>query len=164
LVNQASAYLNAGVVPGRLGNRHPSIAPYETLRTADAPIAMAVGNDGQFARLCGVLSATRLAADARFKDNPSRVRHRGALIEELETVLRTRPAAEWVDALSAAGVPCGPVNSIDQTFALAERLGLGPVVRPPGWPASVASPLRLSGTPVSYRLPPPGLNPPVTPP
>ncbi|HEV7897123.1 MAG TPA: CoA transferase [Planosporangium sp.] len=164
LVNQASAHLNAGVVPARLGNRHPSIAPYETLRTADAPIAVAVGNDGQFARLCDALAVAALASDSRFKDNPSRVRHRGALVEALEAVLRTRPASHWVDLLTAAGVPCGPVNDIAEAFALAERLGLEPVVRQPGWPAGVASPLRLSDTPVSYRLPPPAEpGPPVTP-
>jgi crotonobetainyl-CoA:carnitine CoA-transferase CaiB-like acyl-CoA transferase len=163
LVNQASAYLNAGVVAGRLGNRHPSIAPYQTLRTADHPIAVAIGNDGQFARLCDALSVAPLASDTRFKDNPARVHHRGVLVDALESVLRTRPAVHWIDMLAAAGLPCGPVNDIAEAFALAERLGLDPVVRQPGWPASVASPLHLSDTPVSYRLPPPELGPPVTP-
>ncbi|MGC9669108.1 CaiB/BaiF CoA transferase family protein [Planosporangium sp. 12N6] len=163
LVNQASAYLNAGVVGERMGNRHPSIAPYETLRTADSPIVVAVGNDRQFARLCDGLATPRLVSDVRFADNPARVRHRDALVAELESVLRSRPAAHWVEALTAAGVPCGRVNDVAGAFALAERLGLDPVVRQPGWPTSVASPLRLSDTPVSYRLPPPEQGPPVTP-
>ena len=157
LVNQASTYLNAGAVPGRMGNRHPSIAPYETLRTADRPIAVAVGNDGQFARLCGVLG---LPDDPRFADNPSRVRNRDALSTALESRLATAPAAHWLEALGNAGVPCGPVNDIAEAFALAERLGLAPVVRPgvrtPSGPASVASPLGVTG--VAYRLPPPELG------
>jgi crotonobetainyl-CoA:carnitine CoA-transferase CaiB-like acyl-CoA transferase len=163
LVNQASAYLNGGVVPGRLGNRHPSIAPYETLRTADRPIAVAVGNDGQFGRLCEALAAAggeeiaRLAADPRFADNPSRVRHRDALVSALEEVLAAQPVAHWIAALSAAGVACGTVNDIAEAFALAEELGLGPVAQQ-GPVRSVASPLRLSDTPVSYRRPPPALG------
>jgi crotonobetainyl-CoA:carnitine CoA-transferase CaiB-like acyl-CoA transferase len=163
LVNQASAYLNGGVVPGRLGNRHPSIAPYETLRTADRPIAIAVGNDGQFSRLCEALAVVggervaRLPTDSRFLDNPSRVRHRDALVSVLEEVLGARPVGYWTAALSAAGVPCGAVNDIAEAFALADGLGLEPVVRQ-GSTHSVASPLRLSHTPVSYRLPPPELG------
>ncbi len=163
LVNQASAYLNGGVVPGRLGNRHPSIAPYETLGTADRPIAIAVGNDGQFGHLCQALTAVggeavaRLPADPRFADNPSRVRHRGALISALEEILGTRPAAHWIATLSAAGVPCGAVNDIDEAFALADSLGLEPAVFQ-GPVRSVASPLHLSDTPVSYRRPPPALG------
>jgi crotonobetainyl-CoA:carnitine CoA-transferase CaiB-like acyl-CoA transferase len=157
MVNQASAYLNGGAVPGRLGNRHPSIAPYETLHTADRPIAIAIGNDGQFGRLCAALSVARLPADPRFADNPSRVRHRDALAAALEEVLETRPAAHWITTLSAAGIPCGPVNDIAEAFAFAEQLGLQPVVRQ-GPLRSVTSPLRLSDTPVSYRLPPPALG------
>jgi crotonobetainyl-CoA:carnitine CoA-transferase CaiB-like acyl-CoA transferase len=194
LVNQASAYLNAGTVPERMGNRHPSIAPYETLATADRPIAVAVGNDGQFARLAAVLAGAGgaaedpagaaddpggaaddpggaapgsaaadggLAADPRFADNPARVRNRAELVRRLEGVLSGRPAAYWIERLGAAGVPCGPVNRVDEAFELAERLGLEPVVRLPtgtgagATVASVASPLRLSGTPVSYRAAPP---------
>jgi crotonobetainyl-CoA:carnitine CoA-transferase CaiB-like acyl-CoA transferase len=163
MVNQASAHLNGGVVPGRLGNRHPSIAPYETLHTADRPIAIAVGNDGQFGRLCEALAVVggetvaRLPGDPRFADNPSRVRHRDALVAALEEVLGTRPVAHWITTLSAAGIPCGAVNDIADAFALAEGLGLEPVVRQ-GPVRSASSPLRLSNTPVSYRLPPPALG------
>jgi crotonobetainyl-CoA:carnitine CoA-transferase CaiB-like acyl-CoA transferase len=105
LVNQASAYLNAGVVAGRMGNAHPSIAPYETLRAADRPIALAVGNDTQFARLATVVGGAAL-----------------------ERRLATRPAAEWVAELTAAGVPCGVVNSI------ARRHRDSASTRPRSWP------------------------------
>jgi crotonobetainyl-CoA:carnitine CoA-transferase CaiB-like acyl-CoA transferase len=158
LVNQASAFLNAGVVPGRLGNGHPSIAPYQTLAAADRAIALAVGNDGQFAKLVAVLDANELAGDARFATNPMRVRHAAELTAELERRLATHPAAYWIERLTAAGVPCGPVNTVAEGFALAESLGLDPVVRLTGdGPdrASVASPINLSRTPVSYRIAPP---------
>ncbi|MBB5873986.1 crotonobetainyl-CoA:carnitine CoA-transferase CaiB-like acyl-CoA transferase [Allocatelliglobosispora scoriae] len=153
LVNQASAYLNAEVVPGRLGNAHPSIAPYQTLRCADRPLALAVGNDAQFHRLAAVVG---LPVGERFATNPSRVRHREALATALEERLGTRPAAEWVGLLTGAGVPCGLVGTVAEGFALAEALGLDPVVRQEG-AASVASPIVLSETPVTYRLPPPEL-------
>lgn len=154
LVNQASAYLNAGVVPGRLGNAHPSIAPYRTLRAADRTLAVAVGNDRQFQRLCAVVG---LGEDPRFATNPSRVRNSDALTAALEARLATQSAEYWVQALTEAGVPCGLVNDIAGAFALAESLGLDPVVRLQRM-ASVANPVRLSGTPVSYRLPPPVLG------
>ncbi len=162
LVNQASAYLNAGVVPGRLGNTHPSIAPYQTVPTADATVALAVGNDSQFRRLATVLSDASarpdLGADPRFTTNTDRVRHAGALADELAERMRGRTAADWVRRLTAAGVPCGPVNTVAEAFALADELGLDPVVRIPtedGSAASVATPVSLSATPASYRLPPP---------
>jgi len=166
LVNQASAYLNAGVTPGRLGNAHPSIAPYQTVRTADRPIAIAVGNDAQFDRFAIALDAETpesppLGLDDRFSSNPSRVRHATELTDSLELRLRTRHAADWVERLTAAGVPCGLVNTIPEAFALAESLNLNPIVRlsragSGDDAASVASPIGLSETPVSYRHPPPG--------
>jgi crotonobetainyl-CoA:carnitine CoA-transferase CaiB-like acyl-CoA transferase len=156
LINQASAYLNAGVLPGRLGNAHPSIAPYETLPTSDRPIALAVGNDRQFARLAAVVGGVR-ADDPRFATNPDRVRNAAALREALAHRLRARPAAEWVAELTAAGVPCGVVNSVAEAFTMAEQLGLAPVVTL-GGTRTVASPIELSNTPVSYRLPPPQLG------
>jgi crotonobetainyl-CoA:carnitine CoA-transferase CaiB-like acyl-CoA transferase len=151
LVNQASAYLNAGVVPQRMGNRHPSIAPYETLRAADGQFAVAVGNDRQFERLIGALG---LPEDERFATNATRVAHREALIERLEAVTGRQGTAHWIETLEKAGVPCGPVNTVAEGIALAERLGLAPVVEVDG-ARSVASPIRLSETPVTYRLPPP---------
>jgi crotonobetainyl-CoA:carnitine CoA-transferase CaiB-like acyl-CoA transferase len=157
LVNQASSYLCTGRPPRAMGNRHPSITPYETLATADRPLVVAVGNDGQFARLCRVLGLPELAADARFATNADRVTNRDALAELLERALAARGAADWVAALAEAGVPCGLVNDVGEAFALAERLGLGPVVAAGGVP-QVADPIRLSSTPVSYRLAPPTLG------
>jgi crotonobetainyl-CoA:carnitine CoA-transferase CaiB-like acyl-CoA transferase len=164
LVNQGSAFLNAGVVPTRMGNAHPSIAPYQTLATADRPIAVAVGNDAQFQRLASALTEdvpemASLSGDDRFTTNHSRVQHANALTAELEARLRTHPAAHWVSRLTTANVPCGLVQSIEEGFALAESLGLDPVVRQitsgGHSRASVAFPARFSATPPSYRLPPP---------
>ena len=169
LVNQASAYLNTGTVPRAMGNRHPSIAPYETLATKDGVLAVAVGNDGQFRLLCKAIGDDAIADDERFATNPARVAHRDELVRQLETRLGARPAAEWVALLRAVGVPCGPVNDVAAAFADAQRLGLEPVVEQPGDDGdddgddggevrSVASPLKLSWAPVSYRRPPPTLG------
>ncbi len=161
LVNQASAYLNTGTVPHAMGNRHPSIAPYETLATMQGVLAVAAGNDGQFRALCRVLGDEALAGDERFASNPARVAHHDELVALLEARLGSRPAVEWVEALRGAGVPCGPVNDVDAAFADARRLGLAAVVEQAGTAGdvrSVASPLRLSGSPVSYRRPPPAIG------
>jgi crotonobetainyl-CoA:carnitine CoA-transferase CaiB-like acyl-CoA transferase len=157
LVNQASSFLCTGTVPRAMGNRHPSITPYETLATADRPLVVAVGNDGQFARLCRVLGLDALATDPRFAANADRVVNREALAALLERALAARGAADWVAALAQAGVACGLVNDVGEAFALAERLGLGPVADAGGVP-QVADPIGLSATPVSYRLAPPALG------
>ena len=157
LVNQASSYLCTGRPPRAMGNRHPSITPYETLATADRPLVVAVGNDGQFARLCRVLGTPEAAADPRFATNAARVANRDALAALLEGVLAARGAAEWVAALSEAGVACGLVNDVGEAFALAERLGLEPLADAQGVP-QVADPIGLSATPASYRLAPPALG------
>jgi crotonobetainyl-CoA:carnitine CoA-transferase CaiB-like acyl-CoA transferase len=157
LVNQASSYLCTGRPPRAMGNRHPSITPYETLATADRPLVVAVGNDGQFARLCRVLGLPEAATDPRFATNADRVANRDALAELLERALAARGAADWVAALSEAGVPCGLVNDVGEAFALAERLGLEPVATAGGVP-QVANPIRLSSAPASYRLAPPALG------
>jgi crotonobetainyl-CoA:carnitine CoA-transferase CaiB-like acyl-CoA transferase len=157
LVNQASSYLCTGRPPRAMGNRHPSITPYETLATADRPLVVAVGNDGQFARLCRVLGAPGAATDPRFATNADRVTNRDALAELLERALAARGASDWVAALSEAGVPCGLVNDVGEAFALAERLGLEPVAAAGGIP-QVANPIRLSAAPASYRLAPPALG------
>lgn len=162
LVNQASAFLNAGVVPRAMGNQHPSIAPYETLSASDGQLALAAGNDGQFRALCVALGEASLADDPRFDSNAGRVEHRSALVEHLERLLGSRPVRQWVDELRNAGIPCGPVNDVAAAFADAARLGLAMPVeqhRGDGTPVrSVASPLRLSATPASYRLSPPVLG------
>jgi crotonobetainyl-CoA:carnitine CoA-transferase CaiB-like acyl-CoA transferase len=157
LVNQASSYLCTGRPPRAMGNRHPSIAPYETLATADRPLVVAVGNDGQFARLCRVLGVPEAADDPRFATNAARVANHDALAGLLEQALAARGAAEWVAALGEAGVACGLVNDVGEAFALAERLGLAPVADAGGVP-QVADPIGLSATPASYRLAPPALG------
>jgi crotonobetainyl-CoA:carnitine CoA-transferase CaiB-like acyl-CoA transferase len=153
LVNQAQGVVGAGTTPHALGNAHPSIAPYETFPTAGGELALAVGNDRQFAAACGVLGLP-LAEDARFATNPARVAHRGALVPLLTAALSARTASEWSALLAAAGVPAGPVNDIPAALALAERLGLDPVVDAAGTP-TIANPIHLSRTPASYRCAPP---------
>jgi crotonobetainyl-CoA:carnitine CoA-transferase CaiB-like acyl-CoA transferase len=161
LVNQASAYTAGGVVAGRMGNRHPSIAPYEPLRAADGELVVAVGNDRQFAALCSVLGLPELATDHDYATNTARVAHREALAVALEARLGTRPVAEWVAELTAARVPAGRVNDIAEAFALAERLGLQPIVEVPRRDGSVArlprNPIGLSRTPPRYVSAPPEL-------
>ena len=160
LVNQASAYVGAGAVPGFMGNAHPSIAPYEVFAAADRTMIIAVGNDSQFARLADVLGQPALAADPRFATNAARVENREQLKATLETALAARSADDWQESITSAGVPCGPINDIAQGFALAERLGLHPVVeledpRRDGLQRQVANPLSYSATPVAYRSAPP---------
>ena len=163
LANQASAYLGAGVVPGILGNRHPSIAPYEVFPTADRPLVVAVGNDRQFASLVTILGRPELAGDPRFATNTARVRNRDELTAILTDALRRRGADEWFDLLAGASVPAGPINDVAEAFALAERLGLEPSVElgRPGETTrvrQVASPIRLSETPARYETAPPRLG------
>ncbi len=157
LVNQSSGYVAAGDVPGIIGNRHPSIAPYEVLPTADRPIALAVGNDRQFRALCAVLGRPVLADDPRFATNPDRVGHRDELAAALTAELAHRPAADWVQALTAAGVPCGPINDVAEAVRLADHLGLGPVADA-GGVRTIADPIGLSATPVTYRARPPSVG------
>jgi crotonobetainyl-CoA:carnitine CoA-transferase CaiB-like acyl-CoA transferase len=153
LVNQAQAVVGAGAAPRAMGNAHPSIAPYETLPTADGVMVVAVGNDRQFDALCEVLGLD-LVGDPDYASNPARVAHRELLAARLSAVLSTRGTAEWVRDLSAAGVPAGPVNDIPAALELATALGLAPVVLAGGIPG-VANPITLSRTPVDYRLAPP---------
>jgi len=161
LVNQASAYTAGGVVGRRMGNRHPSIAPYEPLRAADGDLVVAVGNDRQFAALCDVLGVPELATHPDYATNAARVAHRDALAAALEERLATRPVADWVADLTAARVPAGRVNDIAEAFALAERLGLEPIVEVPRPDGSVArlprNPIGLSRTPPRYVSAPPEL-------
>lgn len=163
LVNQTGGYLGAGVVPGILGNAHPSIVPYESYPTADRPIVLAVGNDGQFRSLVGVLGLPDLADDARFATNAARVAHRHELNGALAPVLRTRTADEWWALLTPARVPCGPINDLADAIRLADDLGLEPVVQITddgrATPSrQLAHPARLSATPATYRLAPPAVG------
>ncbi len=161
LVNQGSAYTLAGAVPGRLGNRHPSIAPYELYATGAGNLVLAVGNDRQFAALCEVLGMPELAGEERFATNAARVEHRDELAAELERALAARSAPAWVEALTERRVPAGVVNDIGEAFEFAARLGLDPVVSIPREDGSAArltrNPIGLSVTPPTYRQAPPRL-------
>lgn len=162
LVNQGSAYTLAGEVSDRMGNAHPSIAPYELFATGHGELVVAVGTDRQFGALCQVVGRPGLAVDHRFLTNARRVGDRDALKAELELALASRPATDWAAALTSAGVPAGTVNDIGEAFALAERLGLDPVVDVPRADAGVArltrNPIRLSVTPPLYHTAPPPLD------
>jgi crotonobetainyl-CoA:carnitine CoA-transferase CaiB-like acyl-CoA transferase len=163
LVNQSAAFVGAGSVPGLMGNAHPSIAPYEVFTALDRPIVLAVGNDGQFRRLAEVLGDVALAEDPRFATNTARVGNRAELKARIEERLAARGADEWQDLLTAVGVPCGPINDIAQGFALAERLGLDPVVevddpRRAHAQRQVSNPVRYSATPATYRTAPPRVD------
>ncbi len=158
----ATNYFTSGVAPGRMGNAHPNVAPYQLYPTADGHIVIAVGNDGQFARLCEVVGRPELAADPRFADNPRRLANRDALDEIVGGVLRTRASAGWLALLAAKNVPASPVNGIDQVFANPQVVHRGMKVDLPhaaGVGAShAASPLRFSRTPVRYTASAPMLG------
>ncbi len=162
LANQALNYLVGGKVPGRLGNAHPNIVPYQTFATKDGHIIMAVGTDRQYAEYCRIVGAPHLATDDRFVRNQGRVENREVLIPLLAPFMLARTTSEWVDAFEAASVPCGPINSIDQVFAneqvLARGLQIGLTrddgVQIPG----VANPIVFSETPVTYEKPSPRLG------
>jgi crotonobetainyl-CoA:carnitine CoA-transferase CaiB-like acyl-CoA transferase len=162
LVNQGAAYINGAGVPSAMGNRHPSIAPYETLQTSDAPIAVAVGNDRQFAAMATCLGRPELAADPHFAANRDRVANRAALVAALESALSAHGAGYWTDRLQQCGVPCGPVNDIRAAIDLAERLSLNPVVQHPSdgerGIATLANPITLARSPVRYHHAPPALG------
>ncbi|MFI7072975.1 CaiB/BaiF CoA transferase family protein [Micromonospora sediminicola] len=157
LVNHASAHVAGGVVPHRMGNAHPSIVPYEPLPTADGELVVIAANDGQFRTLCRVLGVPELATDPRFRGNADRTAHRDELRPLLVAALSRRGSAHWFGELRAAGVPCSPINSVAEGVALAEGLGLGPVVTVGGVPG-IRHPIGLSDTPPRYDLPPPGLD------
>jgi crotonobetainyl-CoA:carnitine CoA-transferase CaiB-like acyl-CoA transferase len=162
LANQASNYLVGGKVPGRLGNAHPNIVPYQTFETADGYIIIAVGTDRQFKEYCAIIGVAELANDERFKSNRGRVENRAALIPLLTDPMKARTTSAWVAALEAAAVPCGPINTIAQMFAdpqvLARGLQIGLTredgVQVPG----VANPILFSQTPVEYEKAPPKLG------
>lgn len=162
LANQAMNYLVGGVVPKRRGTAHPNIVPYQVMPSADGHFMLAVGNDGQFARLCGVLGEPALADDPRYSTNASRVAHRDELISHLEQHLVTRPAAAWLAALEQATVPCAPVNTLDQVFDDPQIIARGMRIDLPhplaGSVPGVANPARFSKTPVQYHHAAPALG------
>ena len=159
LVNQASSYLTTGSAPVRMGNAHPSIAPYELLPCAGGQVAIACGNDGQFRRLVAVLGDESLADDARFATNAARVHNRPALADALGALLADADADTWVARISAAGVPAGKVGTIADGLALASELGLDPLVDVgSGRPAQVRHPITYSDTPITEYTAPPRLG------
>ncbi|ODB73865.1 MULTISPECIES: CaiB/BaiF CoA transferase family protein [Micromonospora] len=157
LVNHTSAHVAGAAQPHRMGNAHPSIVPYEPLPTADGELVVIAGNDAQFRTLCRVLGVPELAGDARFRRNADRVAHRDELRPLLVAALSRRGSAQWFGELRAAGVPCSPINSVAEGVALAQGLGLEPVVTTGGVPG-IRNPIGLSGTPPRYELPPPELD------
>jgi crotonobetainyl-CoA:carnitine CoA-transferase CaiB-like acyl-CoA transferase len=157
LLNLGAGFLNTGELPQRAGNAHASIVPYQTFATADGELALAVGNDALFARCCEALGTPELADHADYSTNSARVEHREALVAEMTTIFAAQTAAEWAKRLTAAGVPAGPVNKIDQAYELAEQLGLEPVVELDGV-RSARSPMRFSRTPVEPTRRPPRLG------
>lgn len=161
LVNHSSAYVAGDVVPYRMGNAHPSVFPYEPLPTQDNDLIISAANDSQFRKLCEVLEIPDVADDPRFAANAGRTANREELRPVLVERLVTKTAVEWFDLLVAAGVPCGPINTIDGGFAMAERFELDPVVEVGEGDRAVPTtrhPIRFSVTPVSYALPPPELD------
>ena len=162
LANQAESYLVTGRPPGRLGNAHPSIVPYQAFATRDGHVILAVGNDAQFARLCEVAGRPELSRDERFRTNAARVRNRGELLPLLAPLLSARTSKDWIAALEAAGVPCGPINDLAEVFDDPQVRHRGMRVEAPhpiaGAVPMVASPIRLSATPVHHDVAPPTLG------
>ena len=155
-------YLIGGIVPRRMGTGHPSIVPYQMFQAADGPMVVAVGNDGQFGKLCALLGVPELAHDERFLTNPLRVKHRDALVPRLESIFAQKPIDFWIGSLTQLGVPCGPLNSIPQVFDDPHIRARGVEVRiahpRAGSIPALANPARLSATPPSYDRPAPLLG------
>ena len=162
LVNQAQNAFVSGVAPGRLGNAHPNIVPYETFATADGAIAIAVGSARQWPRLCAALGLDGLAQDPRFATNGDRVERRAELRPILAERFAERSTADWLAALDAAEIPCGPINDIVTAFASPEAVELGMTVEQqhPAWGVirQVGIPFQLAATPATIRTPPPTLG------
>jgi crotonobetainyl-CoA:carnitine CoA-transferase CaiB-like acyl-CoA transferase len=161
MVNQTGAYAAAGVVPFRMGNAHPSLFPYEPLPTADGELILIAGNDVQFGKVCEVLGVPELASDPRFARNEDRTANRAELRAVLVGRLAARSAADWFGALIAAGVPCGPINTVEQGIAFATEIGLDPVITAGDGPHArrgIRHPVGYSATPPRYDRPPPALD------
>jgi crotonobetainyl-CoA:carnitine CoA-transferase CaiB-like acyl-CoA transferase len=162
LANQGANYLATGVSPKRLGNAHPNIVPYQAFKTADGDVILACGNDNLFRKFCEVADCKHLAADPRFATNDKRVENRAELDALLGEIFRKRSTRDWVEALEAAGVPNGPINTLAQVFAEPQAIARGlrlelahPVA---GQVSLVRSPMRFSATPVEHERPPPVLG------
>jgi crotonobetainyl-CoA:carnitine CoA-transferase CaiB-like acyl-CoA transferase len=163
LANQATNWFVSGVAPTRMGNAHPNLVPYQPFPTSDGLVVVAVGNDGQYRALCGVLGADTLATDPHYAGNAGRIEHRTELVAAISALTRALTMAELFDRLEGAGVPCGPVNTIDQVFEEPQALHRGLEIALDRADLSaptktVASPIRLSETPVRYDRAPPRLG------
>ncbi|WP_334159547.1 CaiB/BaiF CoA-transferase family protein [Achromobacter insolitus] len=164
LVNAGTNYLAAQEPPTRLGNGHPNIVPYQVFDAADGPMILAVGNDAQFRRFCEVAGLDGLAQDERYAGNAARVAHRDELCGRIQEALGQRPRTTWLEQLEAVGVPCGPVNDLRDVFNDPHVQARGAHLRMPcAWAQGgelnlLANPLKLSATPVTYRMPPPRLD------
>ena len=162
MANIASAYLGAGVVSTRNGGVHPSVVPSQVFECADGYVIVAAANDAQFRKLCEAAGRPEIAQDKHFATNSARVRHRGIISPLLEAIFRTRPVADWTEALAKVGVPCGPIHSIDKVFDDPQVRARGMVVEVPYTPAGslkmTANPIRMSATPTVCDRPPPLLG------
>jgi len=162
LANMNTNYLVSGTPPHRWGNAHPNVVPYQAFRCADQWMIVAVGNDGQFARMCEIGGRSALAADPRFASNADRIRNREVLIPLVAGMIAERTMNEWITAFEAAGVPCGPINDLAQVFEMPQVQARGlrvDIEREDAGPVPlVGSPIRFSATPVRYDLPPPRLG------
>ena len=162
LANQAMNYFASGNNPRRYGNAHPNIVPYQAFATNDGYIILAVGNDAQFARFSELAGRPDWAGDARFAENRNRVKHRDLLLPEIIAVMQQRSSREWLEALNARGIPCGPINNLDQVFAdpQVQHRGLQLELEHPlaGRMPGVANPIRYSETPIEYDRAPPTLG------
>ena len=163
LANQGMNYLATGENPARLGNQHPNIVPYQVFRTADGSMVLSVGNDATFARFCDAFELGHLLADARFASNAARVANRQLVTDALAPVMLRHPTGWWMERLEALRVGCGPINTLAEVFADPQVQARGAVVQMPHAATAegvrvIANPVRLSETPVAYRLPPPTLG------
>jgi crotonobetainyl-CoA:carnitine CoA-transferase CaiB-like acyl-CoA transferase len=164
LINEGTNYLLSGKVPRRLGNEHPNIVPYKVFESRDGYVILAVGNDAQFQKWCRFAGADDLAIDPRFATNSLRVRHRQELYALMPPFMREKTTHEWVDGLAGLGVPCGPVNTIEQVFEDPQVRARGMRIEVPHASAAsgtvplIANPIRMSRTPPAYRRSPPTMG------
>ena len=164
LANLGQSYLTSGEVPSRLGNAHAAVVPYQVFKTSDGHIVLAIGNDGQYRKFCEFAGVPALADDPRFATNSARIVNRAVLVPEVAAIIACRPSAHWMSKLEPLGVPCGPINTLDQVFADPQIKARSMTVDLPhpaagGKPTRlIASPIKLSETPVEYRRAPPTLG------
>ncbi len=164
LCNQGLNYLTGGVIPQRMGTQHPNTAPYQAFATADGFIIMGANNDDQFERFCNMAGRDDLPKDPRYATNAERVRNRATLVPEVESILKAHPSAYWIEELAKINIMCGPINTMDQVFAEPQvqqremKISMPHDLAGSGTVDLIGNPIKMSGTPVNYRLPPPTLG------